>query len=125
MVTAERPRMVCDDRKITGGLLPEQAVASAWRTNDARLLAGPGTGKTKTIVEHVVNLIRDAGVAPTEILCLTFTRAAAAGMRRKIGEALGVGVPPRGLHAPCLRIEGPYAAEGGRRIRQGPGAGRR
>jgi DNA helicase II / ATP-dependent DNA helicase PcrA len=107
MVTVEGSRVVCDDRKITGGLLPEQAVASVPRTNDARVLAGPGTGKTKTIVEHVVNLIRDAGVAPTEILCLTFTRAAAAGMRRKIGEALSVGVDPPEvytLHAFALKI---------------------
>lgn len=98
--------MVCEDRRITGGLLPEQTVAAAARTNDARLLAGPGTGKTKTIVEHVANLIR-GGVPPGEILCLTFTRAAAAGMRRKIGEALGTGsIPPEvyTLHAFALKV---------------------
>ena len=99
--------MACEDRTITGGLLPEQALAAARRTNDARLLAGPGTGKTKTIVEHVAGLIRDAGVPPTEILCLTFTRAAAAGMRRKIGEVLGAGAETPEvytLHAYALRV---------------------
>jgi DNA helicase-2/ATP-dependent DNA helicase PcrA len=98
--------MVCEGRTIIGGLLPEQAVAAAARANDARLLAGPGTGKTKTIVEHVVNLIGD-GVPGAEILCVTFTRAAAAGMRRKIGEALGAGaVTPEvyTLHAFALKV---------------------
>ncbi len=42
--------MVCEDRTITGGLLLEQAAAAVPRTNDARLLAGPGTGKTKTMI---------------------------------------------------------------------------
>lgn len=97
---------VCAGRRVTGGLLPEQAAAAAVRSNDARLLAGPGTGKTKTLVEHVLNLIR-GGVDPDRILCVTFTRAAAAGMRRKIGDALGTAATPPDvytLHAFALRI---------------------
>lgn len=97
--------MVCEDRKIAGGLLQEQATAAVSRTNDARLLAGPGTGKTKTIVEHVANVMK-AGVPASEILCLTFTRAAAAGMRRQIRDAVGGAAPPEvyTLHAFALRV---------------------
>jgi DNA helicase-2/ATP-dependent DNA helicase PcrA len=97
--------LICEDREITGGLLREQATAAGSRTNDARLLAGPGTGKTTTIVEHVANLIRD-GVAATDMLCVTFTRAAAAGMRRRIAEALGGATAPEvyTLHAFALKV---------------------
>lgn len=112
--------MACEDRRIVGGLLPEQAAASVSGANDARLLAGPGTGKTKTIVEHVAHLIR-RGVQPAEVLCVTFTRAAAAGMRRKIGEALGPGVA-----APDVYTLHAYALKTlmQRRVNLGSGKGR-
>lgn len=96
--------MVCADRSI-GGTLPEQARAAAHRGGvAARLLAGPGTGKTWTLVEYVVGLI-NAGSSPSEILCLTFTRAAAAGFRKKITKALYGGASPEvyTLHAFALR----------------------
>lgn len=78
--------MVCEKREI-GGLLDEQRVAAAHRGSHARLLAGPGTGKTWTMVEYVASLMQD-GVDASEILCLTFTRAAAGGLKRRIGDKL-------------------------------------
>lgn len=86
-------------------MLPEQARAAAHRGADARLLAGPGTGKTWTLVEHVVGLIH-GGCPASKILCLTFTRAAAAGFRKKVTKALGAAadVPEVStLHAFALR----------------------
>src|SRR5688500_19186299 len=47
------------------------------------VLAGPGTGKTTTIVEAVAARI-DAGVDPEQILVLTFSRKAAAELRTRI-----------------------------------------
>lgn len=96
--------MVCGEPNL-GGSLPEQAAAGAHRGSDARLLAGPGTGKTRTLIEYVVGLIRE-GTAPPQILCVTFTRAAAAGFRKKITEALGPGADlpeVATLHAFALR----------------------
>lgn len=96
--------VVCAD-PILGGSLPEQAAAASHRGSDARLLAGPGTGKTRTLIEHVVGLIRE-GVLPSDILCVTFTRAAAAGFRKKITDALGPGADlpeVATLHAFALR----------------------
>ncbi len=96
--------MSCEERPING-LLPEQAAAAAYRGGDARLLAGPGTGKTRVLVELVASLIRNGLARPDEILCLTFTRAAAAGLRRKIKLALVDVEPPEvyTLHGFALR----------------------
>lgn len=59
---------------------------AAVRSEAERLLiiAGAGTGKTKTLVSRVARLIDD-GVPPERILLLTFTRRAAAEMLRRVG----------------------------------------
>ena len=45
------------------------------------VLAGPGTGKTTTLVESVVDRIEHRSVTPDAILVLTFSRKAAADLR--------------------------------------------
>ena len=62
----------------------------------ARLLAGPGTGKTKTLTRRVLSLILQHNVDPDSILLLTFTRLAAAQLRdeiKKVLEPLGKIIP--------------------------------
>ena len=56
-------------------------------THNVVLEASAGTGKTTVLVERYVNLLR-AGVAPANILAITFTRQAAAEMRARILGAL-------------------------------------
>lgn len=60
-----------------------QRIAATW--NDGPLLvdAGPGTGKTKTLVQRVAHLL-DQGVPPASILALTFSNKAAEEMRERI-----------------------------------------
>ena len=53
------------------------------------VLAGPGTGKTFTIVERIKNMLQQ-GIAPEKILCLTFTDAGANEMKKRIETELGV-----------------------------------
>jgi superfamily I DNA/RNA helicase/RecB family exonuclease len=48
------------------------------------VLAGPGTGKTTTMVETVVDLVERRGVRPEEILALTFSRKAAEQLRDRV-----------------------------------------
>ncbi|MCP2336468.1 UvrD-helicase domain-containing protein [Actinomadura rupiterrae] len=48
------------------------------------VLAGPGTGKTTTIVEAVVDRIENRGTDPERVLVLTFSRKAAGELRERI-----------------------------------------
>ena len=53
------------------------------------VLAGPGTGKTTTLVESVVDRVERRGLTPDQILVLTFSRKAAADLRQRIAGRLG------------------------------------
>ena len=55
-----------------------------------RVLAGPGTGKTSTLVESVAERVQNRRVAPEQILVLTFSRRAAADLSGRIGRRLGL-----------------------------------
>lgn len=61
--------------------------------------ANAGTGKTKVLTERIVRLLLD-GARPSRILCLTFTKAAAAEMRNRLAGLLGRWAR---LDAPALR----------------------
>jgi superfamily I DNA/RNA helicase/RecB family exonuclease len=60
------------------------------------VLAGPGTGKTTTMVEAVVELVERRGVDPGSVLALTFSRKAAEQLRDRVtarlGRTLGTGL---------------------------------
>jgi superfamily I DNA/RNA helicase/RecB family exonuclease len=53
------------------------------------VLAGPGTGKTTTLVEAIVDRIERRGAAPDQVLALTFSRKAADQLRDRITARLG------------------------------------
>ena len=52
------------------------------------VIAGPGSGKTKTLVERSVYLISEKKVNPSQILLSTFTEKAARELRMRIQKAL-------------------------------------
>ena len=58
-----------------------EPTASAW------VSASAGSGKTKVLRDRVLRLLL-AGIEPSRILCLTFTKAAAAEMSNRIAETL-------------------------------------
>jgi superfamily I DNA/RNA helicase len=71
------------------------------------VLAGPGTGKTTTLVECVVDRIERRGATPDSILVLTFSRKAAADLRARIAGRLGrTTVTPMAMtfHAFCYAL---------------------
>src|SRR5687768_18036389 len=71
------------------------------------VLAGPGTGKTTTLIECVVDRIERRGATPDSILVLTFSRKAAADLRARIAARLGrTTVTPMAMtfHAFCYAL---------------------
>ena len=59
------------------GANAEQKKAIETTEGPVLIIAGPGTGKTYTLVERVIHLIRDKNVPPEQILIATFTNKAA------------------------------------------------
>ena len=53
------------------------------------VLAGPGTGKTFTIIKRIENILR-SGCLPEKILCLTFSDAAAGEMQQRLVKEIGI-----------------------------------
>lgn len=73
---------------IHGNSTDDQVVAIDHIGKHARLLAGPGTGKTKTLTRRVLSLVLLHSVEPESILLLTFTRLAARQLRKEIAAVL-------------------------------------
>ena len=70
-------------------LTPEQLKAAEFKDGICAVIAVPGSGKTKTMMERIGILVNKHGIAPENILGLTFTKNAAAEMKSRLVEVLG------------------------------------
>jgi len=68
--------------------LSDEQRAAAESPTPALVIAGPGAGKTSTLVGRVAWLIREQRVAPERILALTFSNKAAREMRDRVGKII-------------------------------------
>ena len=78
---------------------PEQREAIFGRGSDLLVSAGAGSGKTSVLVQRIIERVKQGG-SIERILALTFTKAAAADMRSRIGAALtaAAAAAPDDLH---------------------------
>jgi uncharacterized protein (TIGR00375 family) len=90
------------------GLDSEQRLAAETLDGPLMIVAGPGTGKTRTLTQRLAWLIRSRGADPASCLAITFTNRAAAEMRERLAGLLppdqAGAVPVLTFHALGLRL---------------------
>ena len=69
-------------------LNPEQYEAAVTTEGYIRVVAGAGSGKTKTLTARYMYLVEQLGISTANILCVTFTNKAAAEMKKRIRKVL-------------------------------------
>jgi len=82
-----------------------QAVMHA--TGPALVVAGAGSGKTRTVVHRIAYLMREHAVRADQVMAVTFTNKAAGELRERVADLIGP--PARALwvatfHSACLRV---------------------
>ncbi len=92
---------------IYDSLNKEQKEAVLCTEGPLLMLAGAGTGKTRSLTHRIVYLIEEVGVNPWNILAITFTNKAAEEMRERACALVGPGSENLWIstfHATCSRI---------------------
>ncbi|MCK7661177.1 ATP-dependent DNA helicase UvrD2 [Corynebacterium antarcticum] len=82
---------------------PDQRVAATAPRGPVCILAGAGTGKTRTITYRIAHLIDQGFVGPNRVLAVTFTARAAGEMRHRLARMGIGGVQARTFHAAARR----------------------
>ena len=70
-------------------LTPEQEAIVSLTDGAYLVVAPPGSGKTEVLAQRIVRLVQTAPDAGFKVLALSFTKNAAATMRRRVGDRLG------------------------------------
>jgi DNA helicase-2/ATP-dependent DNA helicase PcrA len=100
------------------GLTPEQAQAVRHGPGPLLLIAGPGAGKTKTLIHRIARLLQSGAAQPWEILAVTFSVRAAGELRLRLADLLGEqvarGVTAATFHSICARMLREHASVFGR-----------
>ena len=90
--------------KLLDELNAEQRRAATAGDGPVMIVAGPGTGKTKTLVARIGHLAAADRARPEQVLALTFTNKAAGELEERIRAAVGLGVRVGTFHGLCRQI---------------------
>lgn len=81
----------------------EQTSAVMDNSSILKIVAGAGTGKTRVMAVKVMVLLA-TNIAPSNILCITFTNKASNELRTRLYRSGVKGVNIRTIHSECLRL---------------------
>ena len=73
---------------ISSGANPEQQDAITTTEGPLLIIAGPGSGKTFTLVERIIYLITEKHITPEQLMVVTFTDKAAAELTTRISNRM-------------------------------------
>ena len=92
---------------IIAGLNPAQEAAVLHSGGPLLIVAGAGSGKTRVLTRRIAYLMAERGIAPYEVLAITFTNKAAAEMKERVTDLVGAAAKSMWVstfHSACVRI---------------------